>query len=162
MILKTEISFGPESSNRLGEIADPSARGAEAALETFYYAWHNRDAAALRACWSASPFAEIDSPSAGTVRGGEAIARLYQRAVASPADIRLSFEDVVAFYGESDVVYAGRESAIYTARDGSTVPVEIRCTRYLRYEGGHWRQYHHHGSIDDPDALRSYQQAFGR
>jgi hypothetical protein len=22
-----------------------------------------------------------------------------------------------------------------------------------------WRQYHHHGSIDDPDALRAYQQA---
>jgi hypothetical protein len=46
MILKTQISFGPESRNGLGETADPSARGAEAALETFYYAWHSRDAAA--------------------------------------------------------------------------------------------------------------------
>lgn len=161
MILKMEIRFGPESRNRLGETADPSPHGAEAALETFYYAWHCRDAPALRAGWSASPFAQVDSSLGGIVRGGEAIAGLYRRAAASPLNVRLTFEDVIAFYGASDVVYAGRETGSYTARDGSAVPVEIRSTRYFRYEGGHWRQYHHHGSIDDPDALRAYQQAFG-
>ncbi|MFF4402980.1 hypothetical protein [Streptomyces sp. NPDC001404] len=35
----------------------------------------------------------------------------------------------------------------------------IRTSRYFRYEGGFWRQYHHHGSIDAPDLLRAYQQA---
>jgi hypothetical protein len=29
----------------------------------------------------------------------------------------------------------------------------------LGYQDGGWRQYHHHGSIDDPAALRAYQQA---
>jgi ketosteroid isomerase-like protein len=47
----------------------------------------------------------------------------------------------------------------YTAPDGTTVPVEIRITRYFRYADGRWRQYHHHGRIDDPGALRAYQQA---
>jgi ketosteroid isomerase-like protein len=162
MILKTEISLGPQARDRLAEMADPSARGAEAALETFFYAWHQRDAAALRDCWSASPFAEVISPGVGTVRGGEAIAGLYKRAMTSRANPRITFDDVVAYFGESDVVYAGRETSSYTAPDGSTMTVEMRCTRYFRDEGDHWRQYLHHASTNDPDALRAYQQAFGR
>ncbi|GAA2228429.1 hypothetical protein GCM10010430_05150 [Kitasatospora cystarginea] len=35
MIDRTDISFGPDSRNRLSETADPSAVGAEAALESF-------------------------------------------------------------------------------------------------------------------------------
>lgn len=160
MILKTCISFGPDSGNRLGETADPSARGAEAALETFYYAWHSRDAAALRACWSTSPFTQVDGPAGGILRGGQTIAGLYRSVVAGNMNLRATFDDVIAYYGASHVVYAGRETGSYTAPDGSTVLVEIRATRYFRYEDGHWRQYHHHGSSDDPDALRAYQHAF--
>lgn len=44
-------------------------------------------------------------------------------------------------------------------RDGTAVPLEIRTTRYLRYEAGRWQQYHHHGSVDDAAALAAYQQA---
>lgn len=43
MIEKMSISLGPDSRNRQAEASDPSARGAEAALETFYYALNNRD-----------------------------------------------------------------------------------------------------------------------
>jgi hypothetical protein len=46
---------------------------------------------------------------------------------------------VIAYHGKGDAVFAGRETGSY----------------------GHWRQYHHHGSIDDPGALRAYQQAVG-
>ena len=57
------------------------------------------------------------------------------------------------------MVFAGREAGSYPAADGTTVPLDIRTSRYFRYSGGRWLQYHHHGSIDDPDALRAYQQA---
>jgi hypothetical protein len=40
-IEKTDIGFGPDSVNRLAETADPSACGALAALETFYYAYQH-------------------------------------------------------------------------------------------------------------------------
>jgi hypothetical protein len=43
MIEYTDISFGPESRNRPEQVADPSAQGALAALESFYYALNNRD-----------------------------------------------------------------------------------------------------------------------
>jgi ketosteroid isomerase-like protein len=158
-IEKTDIRFGPNSLNRLAEATDASARGALAALESFYYAWHHPDADALRAVWSDSPLAQLDNPVGGILRGGDAIAGLYQKALASPANVRVIFSDVVAYRGQSHAVFAGREKGSYTAPDGTTVPLEIRTTRYFRYSGGRWRQYHHHGSIDDPEALRGSQQA---
>jgi ketosteroid isomerase-like protein len=158
-IEKTDIGFGPDSVNRLAETADQSARGARAALETFYYAWHHRDAAALRAVWSASPLAQLDNPVGGILRGGDAIAALYEKIFATPANLRITFGDVVAYHGESHALFAGLETGSYTGADGTTVPLEIRTSRYFRYADGHWRQYHHHGSIDDPDALRAYQHA---
>jgi ketosteroid isomerase-like protein len=158
-IEKTDIRFGPDSVNRLAETAEESTRGAWAALESFYYAWHHRDADALRAVWSDDPLAQLDNPVGGILRGGHAIAELYQKVFAGSADVRVTFGDVVAYRGQGHAVFAGRETGSFTAPDGTTIPLEIRTTRYFRYAGGHWRQYHHHGSIDDPGALRAYQQA---
>jgi ketosteroid isomerase-like protein len=158
-IEKTDIRFGPDSVNRLAETADPSLRGAWAALESFYYAWHHRDADTLRAVWSDDPLAQLDNPVGGILRGGAAIAGLYQKAFASPTEVRVTLGDVIAYHGKGDAVFAGRETGSYTTPDGTTASLQIRTTRYFRYADGHWRQYHHHGSIDDPDALRAYQQA---
>jgi ketosteroid isomerase-like protein len=158
-IEKTDIRFGPDSVNRLAEAAEQSARGARAALETFYYAWHHRDPDVIRALWSASPLAQLENPAGGTLRGGDTIAALYEKIFASPANLQMTFGDVIAYYGESDAMFAGRETGSYTGPDGSMVPLEIRTSRYFRYTDGRWRQYHDHGSIDDADALRAYQHA---
>jgi ketosteroid isomerase-like protein len=158
-IEKTNICFGPDSVNRLAEAADQTVCGALAALETFYYAWHHRDVDAVRAVWSASPLAQLNNPAGGIVRGGDAIAALYEKIFASPANLQMTFGDVIAYYGESHALFAGRETGSYTGPDGAPVPLEIRTSRYFRYADGLWRQYHQHGSIDDPDALRAYQHA---
>ncbi|QMU71241.1 nuclear transport factor 2 family protein [Streptacidiphilus sp. P02-A3a] len=159
MIEKTEIAFGPHSRNRLSETDDPSPTGAEAALESFYYALNNRDPDALREDWSADPLAQLNNPVGGILRGGDAIAGLYARVFDGSMNVQVTFGDVVAYTGEAHAVFAGRETGGYTAPDGTEVPLEIRTSRYFRYQDGHWRQYHHHGSIDDPDALRAYQRA---
>jgi ketosteroid isomerase-like protein len=159
VIEKTDISLGPGSRNRLSETDDPSARGAEAALESFYYALNHRDIDALRADWAADPLAQLNNPLGGILRGGDAIADLYAKVFDGSVRVQVTFGDVVAYRGEDHAVFAGREIGTYTAPDGAAVPLEIRTSRYFRYENGHWRQYHHHGSIDDPDALRAYQRA---
>lgn len=159
MIESTGISFGPESRNRLADTSDPSEEGARAALESFYYALNSRDLAALRADWSANPLTQLNNPVGGILRGPDSIAALYERVFEGRLNVQVTFHDVIAYVGERHAVYAGRESGAYTARSGRAVPLEIRTTRYFRYEDGHWRQYHHHGSIDDPAALRAYQQA---
>jgi len=33
----------------------------------------------------------------------------------------------------------------------------IRTSRIIKNIAGHWRQVHHHGSIDDPQLLANYQ-----
>jgi hypothetical protein len=54
-------------------------------------------------------------------------------------------------------VFAGRETGEYTVTE--TVPLSIRTTRFFTYEDGRWVQVHHHGSIDNAEALAAYQQA---
>ncbi|SEN01027.1 YybH family protein [Nonomuraea pusilla] len=160
VIEKTGISFGPSSSrNRLSETGDPSGEGAEAALETFYYSLNNRDLDTLRADWSAHPLAQLNNPVGGILRGGDAISDLYAKIFSGSVTVQVTFGDVVAYLGDRHAVFAGREIGSYTTADGIETPLEIRTSRYFRYEEGHWRQYHHHGSIDDPDALRAYQRA---
>jgi ketosteroid isomerase-like protein len=159
VIEKTSISFGPESQNRLMHASDPSGTGAEAALETFYYALNNRDLDALRADWADSPLAQLNNPVGGILHGTDAITDLYSKIFGSAVHVRVTFTDVISYQGREHAVFAGRETGSYTRHDGTPVPLEIRTSRYFRYEDGRWRQYHHHGSIDDPAALHAYQQA---
>jgi ketosteroid isomerase-like protein len=159
MIEKTSISFGPDSRNRIREVGDPSGTGAEAALETFYYAYHNRDLAALRADWADSPLAQLNNPVGGILRGADSIVGLYGTIFGGAVRAQVTFTDVIAYLGREHAVFAGREIGSYTGRDGAPVPLEIRTSRYFRYEDGSWRQFHHHGSIDDPAVLLAYQQA---
>jgi ketosteroid isomerase-like protein len=159
VIEKTSISFGPDSRNRLPEASDPSGKGAEAALETFYYALNNRDLDALRADWADSPLAQLNNPVGGILRGADAIGRLYGKIFSGAVNVQVTFTDVIAYEGREHAVFAGRETGSYTTGNSASLPLEIRTSRYFRYEDGRWRQYHHHGSIDDPAALRAYQQA---
>jgi len=159
VIEKADIAYGPAARNRLEQAADPSPEGALAALESFYYALNNADIEALRADWAASPLAQLNNPLGGILRGGDAIADLYAKVFAGTMNLQVTFSDVVAYTGGNHAVFAGRETGAYTAPDGTSVPLSIRTSRYFRYEDGRWQQFHHHGSIDDPEALAAYQKA---
>ena len=158
VIEQTEISFGPDSRNRLSEVDNPSVEGARAALESFYYALNNRDIAVLRADWANDPLVQLNNPVGGIIRGADGVAALYEKVFAGELNLKITFGDVIAYVGDGHAVFAGREVGSYTTADGTVVPLEIRTSRYFRYEEGRWRQYHHHGSIDDADLLRAYQR----
>jgi len=53
----------------------------------------------------------------------------------------------------------GRERGQLGAGGSSPLDLAIRTTRIFRWTQGRWRQVHHHGSVDDRDALARYQQA---
>jgi len=158
-IRRSDPQLGPDARERLAEAADPTAEGARAALESFYYALNSRDAEAMRANWTSHPLAQANNPLGGVLRGGDAISDLYERIFAGPVKVEVTFGDVVEYIGERHAVFAGRETGSYTGDDGSSTPLEIRTTRYFRFEDGRWRQFHHHGSIDQPEALAAYQRA---
>jgi limonene-1,2-epoxide hydrolase len=159
MIQHLEGHFGPESVNRLKEAEDPGPDGALAVLESFYYAINRRDSNAMREVWAQHPLTQIDNPIGGILRGGDAAVALYDRLFAGPLQFQFTLLDVVAYFSQDHALFAGREHGHYAKRPAEPVILEIRTSRYFRYEGERWAQYHHHGSIDDPVALAAYQKA---
>lgn len=159
MLQHVDTRYGPDAAHRLGEAGRPDMVGARAVLETFYYGLNNRDDETLAAVWSPDPLAQLNNPVGGILRGGDAIAELYRRIVGGPVRLTVTLGDIVEYTGPGHAVFAGRETGAYVTAGGEEVPVGIRTTRVLAYVDGRWWQVHHHGSIDDPDALAAYRSA---
>lgn len=161
MIFLSDLRFGAEARNRLTEAARPGPEGLLAALESFYHALNERDAAVLARVWSDHELAQLNNPLGGTLRGGEAIVDLYRRIFAGRARLDIAFGDFIEYLADDPAVLAGRETGTSTAGDSAPVAVSIRTSRYFRYDTAHaqWLQFHHHGSIDEAVALAAYQKA---
>jgi ketosteroid isomerase-like protein len=151
--------YGSDARNRLADTSNPTIEGARAALETFYFALNNRDPDALAAVWSQHPLAQLNNPLGGMLRGGDAITALYRRIFTGPVRLTVELGDIVEYLGEDHALFAGRETGAYRVKDGKPVAVTFRTSRYFRYDDGRWRQFHHHGSMDEPQALDAYQRA---
>jgi hypothetical protein len=158
----TTFNYGPDAQDRLAAATDPGPDGARSALESFYYAFNSRNIDALGSVWCEEPMPQLNNPLGGMLRGKLAIVELYRRIFGSPARVWVRFGDALEYFGPGSAVFAGRENGEY--RDGETaIPLIIRTTRIFHYLGSvGWRQVHHHGSIDDADALRRYQDAVKR
>jgi hypothetical protein len=152
----SDARYGLAARNRLSDATDPSEAGARAALESFYYALNQRDLEALRGVWTTHPLAQLNNPLGGILRGGDAIAELYSRIFTGRVRLTVEFGDIAEYLGADHAVFAGRETGEYVV-GSRVVPLAIRTTRYFRYDGERWVQFHHHGSIDDAEALAAYQ-----
>ncbi|GAB3798337.1 nuclear transport factor 2 family protein [Humibacter antri] len=164
IISLNDYRFGPNARNRTQEMNDPSASGAVAALETFYYALNQRDAEAMAAVWSRDGLAQLNNPVGGILRGGENAVAFYARIFASGMHLEVTFGDAITYLHPGSAVFAGTETGTYSASDAPTAPLKIRTSRFFGFDGnaGRWAQLHHHGSIDDVAALRAYQLAVTR
>jgi len=154
-----DVTFGLDARDRLTDAARPGHEGALAALESFYFAFNQRDLDVFRRIWTADPLAQLNNPLGGILRGGDAITALYDKVFHGPARVSVTFGDIVEYSGEDHAVFAGRETGEYRVGDSPAVPMSIRTSRYFQYENGRWVQVHHHGSIDDAEALAAYQAA---
>lgn len=138
---------------------DATLDGARAALETFYHAFNQRSLEVLAAVWADDDLIALNNPLGGILRGAHDIRELYRRLFSGPARVWVEFHDIVEYASRDVVVFAGRERGEF-ARDGDVVDLHIRTSRVFQYHSSEgWRQVHHHGSIDDADALARYQRA---
>jgi hypothetical protein len=156
-----DATFGTTSRNRLSEAAQYGIAGAQAALETFYFTLNQNDAVTLRRIWLDDPLVQLNNPLGGMIRGVDPIVRLYERIFSSGIGLRVQFSDIVQYNFGNVTVFAGRERAQYHDGSGELVAVDIRTSRifiFSQHDEG-WRQIHHHGSIDDVDALTAYREA---
>ena len=162
MISHSNLGPGAQARNRLDEARDPGVKGALAALETFYYALNHRDPHTLAAIIADDALAQLNNPLGGILRGGKAIIDLYANKIfQGSVRVEVEFSDFAQYTGGTHALFAGREHGAYTVNGADPQPLEIRTSRYFRYDPRvrRWVQYHHHGSIDNAQVLAAYQHA---
>lgn len=128
-------------------------------LAQFYHSLNSRDIQLMEQNWSDTADAVMDNPLGGIKRGWSEIRTVYQKLFCSKGAYKFEFYDYT-LHETPDLFYAvGRERGQLDV-NGRTMHLTIRTTRIFRRDTAKtWRQVHHHGSIDDPPMLATYQEA---
>jgi SnoaL-like protein len=126
------------------------------ALTQFYRAFNTRDIILMRQNWS--PFEEIsmNDPVGSIKRGWPEIRRVYEHLFSGPARISVEFYSYSLHVSGETFFAVGRERGRLETRT-TISDLAFRTTRIFRLLDHHWRQVHHHGSIEDPAQLDLYQ-----
>jgi ketosteroid isomerase-like protein len=126
------------------------------ALTQFYRAFNTRDIMLMRQNWS--PFEDIsmNNPLGGIKRGWPEIRRVYEQLFDGPVHLSVEFHSY-SLHVSGEIFYAvGRERG-RVETETAAFELAFRTTRIYRFMDHHWRQVHHHGSIEDPALLDRYQ-----
>lgn len=150
------VTTGPITGNEQpGEGTLP-----EQALTAFYGAFNNRDLQRMATIWETSEHSVMDNPLGGISRGWDAIVKIYEALFNGPNRVEVAFHAYSIVETSDSFVAIGRERGTLSKPDGSVLDLRIRTNRFFRKDSdGHWRQVHHHGSMDEPALLEAYQQA---
>lgn len=157
---RINLTFGRESKNRINETTDKSISGAIACLETFYYAFNNRDLDTFKKIWLNHELIQLNNPLGGIIRGIGPITELYDKIFNGQARVWVELTDIVYFQSNDMITFAGREIGEFSVQ-GQKIDLQIRTTRFFGYsdKNRQWFQLHHHGSIDNVELLDRYQKA---
>lgn len=135
-----------------GAIAD-SPLGA---LTQFYKAFNTRDIALMQQNWANTTTISMDNPLGGIMRGWATIRGVYERIFTGQAVVYVEFYDY-SLHETADAFWAvGRERG-YCQTPKQRIELAIRTSRIFQKIQGTWQQVHHHGSIEDPAHLSTYQ-----
>jgi SnoaL-like domain len=156
MLNITPIQEAVTGREQPGDITKP-----EQVLAQFYKALNSRDLAILEENWDSSAEAAMDSPLGGIKRGWAEIRGTYERLFSTKATFSFEFWDYTLHRGDDVFWVVGRERGRWVA-GGEVLDIAIRTSRLFRRIGEHWRQVHHHGSIEDPEMLARYLAAVQR
>ena len=152
--------FGIDSKNLIDSAKDHNFEGALACLETFYYAFNNRDLATFLKVWLQHDLIQLNNPLGGILRGIGPINKMYEKIFNNRAQVWVELSDIVVYYLGDMALFAGKETGEFRI-DGQIIDLHIRTTRFIGYSAKdhQWFQIHHHGSIDDAELLSRYQHA---
>ncbi len=132
--------------------------GPLAALSEFYRAFNGRNLDAVAVNWADSGDIAMDNPLGGIKRGREEIMAVYSRIFGGAATVYVEFYDYT-IHECGEMFYAvGRERGSFTKGDVK-IDLAIRTSRIFQKMRGRWYQVHHHGSIETPQLLETYQKA---
>ncbi|MEN8194363.1 MAG: nuclear transport factor 2 family protein [Bacteroidota bacterium] len=157
---KLKQTFGRNSQNLIDNTVDKGFNGAIACLETFYYAFNQKDIVTFQKIWLNDKLIQLNNPLGGIIRGINPIVELYDRIFNGQASVWVELTDIVFYASQDMVAFAGREIGEFEI-SGQKIDLEIRTTRFFGFSENEkqWFQLHHHGSIDNVNLLNEYQNA---
>ncbi|MBI5460947.1 MAG: nuclear transport factor 2 family protein [Gammaproteobacteria bacterium] len=144
------ITGAEATANDAGDTRDPLA-----CLMAFYKAFNQRDLTLMAENWSHSDAASMSNPLGDIRRGWPTIRAVYERIFCGPARVYVEFYDYSLHCGADMFCAVGRERG-YVELNGQRIDLAIRTSRIYRKEYGCWKQFHHHGSIDNAMLLSRY------
>jgi hypothetical protein len=128
------------------------------ALIQFYCAFNSGNMQMLSKNWMQSDDIAMDNPLGGIKRGWAEIQPVYERIFNGPAEVYVEYYDYT-IHETTEMFYAvGRERGYFCLSE-EEITLAIRTSRIFQKIDGHWKQVHHHGSIEDPELLARYQSA---
>ncbi|MDQ3392770.1 MAG: nuclear transport factor 2 family protein [Bacteroidota bacterium] len=148
-ILSTLIIDGKDLPNEGSEIK---------ALSKFYKAFNTKDVELMEQSWLNTEEISMDNPIGGIRRGWSEIGYGYNKIFNGKATVYVEFYDFSIHKSENMFFATGRERG-YFKTDQIDLPLSIRTTRIFVKVNNDWKQIHHHGSIDNPELLKTYQEA---
>jgi len=126
------------------------------ALVNFYKAFNNRNLELMQKVWLNSKEASMNNPLGGIMRSWKEIETVYDKIFNGKAKVYVEFYDF-AIHKTEDMFFAtGRERG-YFKTDEIEFELAIRTSRIFKKINGDWKQIQHHGSIDNPELLKTYQ-----
>jgi ketosteroid isomerase-like protein len=118
------------------------------ALVQFYHDFNTRNIQMMSENWMQSDEISMDNPLGGIKRGWSEIQTVYECIFSGPAEVYVEYFDYT-IHESADMFYTvGRERG-YFRLGSEEIKLAIRTSRIFHKIDGHWKQVHHHGSIED-------------
>ena len=140
------------------ENTDINASDPMAALIEFYQAFNSGDLELMSHNWEKSDEASMSNPLGGVKRGWASISEVYSNIFNGHAKVYVEYYDYSIHHSGAMFCAVGRERGFFQLGK-KRIDLAIRTSRIYRMNGGRWHQVHHHGSIDNPKLLATYQEA---
>ncbi|MDX2173875.1 MAG: nuclear transport factor 2 family protein [Bacteroidota bacterium] len=148
MILETQIINGSETI----DVNDSEL----SALSLFYKAFNTRNMILMQDSWLNTNEISMDNPIGGIRRGWDEIGNGYHKIFNGQAQVYVEFYDFSIHKTEDMFFVTGKEKGCFRTNN-IEIPLAIRTSRIFIKENINWKQIHHHGSIDNPELLKTYQ-----
>lgn len=139
-----------------GQESDQDRTTPYSALVSFYYAFNNRNIELMKTNWLLSEESSMSNPLGGIKRGWEEINSVYKNIFNSAAKVYVEFYAYSIHSRKNMFIAVGRERGKLEINQ-IVVDLDIRTTRTYLLHNSKWKQIHHHGSMDNPELLATYQ-----
>ena len=128
------------------------------ALIRFYKAFNQKDLKLMKNVWLNTDEASMNNHVGGIMRGWNNIESVYDKIFNGKAKVYVEFYNFTFHSTDNMFLVTGRERGFFEKED-NRIDLVIRTSRVFIKENGDWKHIQHHGSIDNPDLLKKYQDA---